>query len=333
VRASRVGLFAAAVALSLPACRALRRPPPDPAAARALPPAVVPPLHPGTPCARFFALGDTGTGGPGQRAVAAALAKKARRDGCDFVLLLGDNFYPRGVGSADDPRFERDFEQVYDRDALGVPFFAALGNHDHRGSIAAQIERTDRGTRWCMPGRHYSFTWRLEDGTALDFFAIDTTPIVEREEAGDAELEWIEGALARSQARWKIVFGHHPVRSAMRRGWLGPLSTALEPRLARGGADLYLAGHDHCLQMLGPRDGLACAIAGGGGGADNAAAVEWTDEVEYAATGGGFLAVRATADQLLLEFVRPDGRTQFVRALEKRGAPRRPRSRRLVAVR
>jgi len=317
-------ILAAAALVALAGCRAV---PVDPAAGRALPPVSVAPLPAGTPSVRFLALGDTGTGGRGQREVAAAMAAKAARDGCDFVLLLGDNFYPAGVSTADDPRFERDFELVYDAPSLQVPFFAALGNHDHSGSIAAQIERTVRGTRWCMPARHYAFQWRLDDGTEIDFFALDTTPIVKDSESGREELRWLDDALARSRARWRVVYGHHPIRSAMRRGDVEPFRSALEPRLVRHGVDLYLAGHDHTLQMLPPRDGLACVVSGAGGGRDNAGRVAWSDDVEYCATGGGFVAVRASRDELLVEFVRPDGATQFARALRKEGGRRRERPR------
>ncbi len=312
---SRPLRWSAALLLAAAACHAR---PVDPAATHPLPPVVISELPPGAASVRFFALGDAGTGRSGQREVAAAMASKARRDGCAFVLLLGDNFYPHGVASADDPLFERDFEDVYDGKWLAVPFFAALGNHDHAGSIDGEIERTTRGTRWCMPDRHYQFRWLLEDGVALDFFAIDTTPIVEGDDADREEVRWLEAALSRSSARWKVVFGHHPIRSVAPRPELDRLAEQVEPLFRRHGVDLYLSGHHHCLEMFPPRDGLACVVSGAGGGRDNAGVVEWTDDVEYAATGGGFVAVRASRDELLLEFVRTDSTTQFARTLQKR---------------
>jgi acid phosphatase len=319
--ARRFRATAALAALALvAACRGMLV---DPAATHELPPFSIPALPAGKASATFFALGDAGTGGPGQRAVAAAMARKAERDGCDFVLLLGDNFYPDGVDSEDDPRFEIDFEQVYAKPALDVPFFAVLGNHDHHPeSVVAQLARTKRGTRWCMPGRRYAFERELDDGTLLDFFAVDTTPIHRGEENWEDEVVWLRGALRESKGRWKIVFGHHPVRSAAARGSLDPVQKELEPVLVEGGADLYLCGHHHCLQMLKPRKGLACVVSGAGGGADNPGIVGWTDEVEYAATLGGFVAVRATRDQLLIEFVRMDGGTQYARVIEKEAVER-----------
>ena len=46
---------------------------------------------------RFAALGDHGTGGTAQREVADQLARVHADRALDFVLLLGDSFYPNGV--------------------------------------------------------------------------------------------------------------------------------------------------------------------------------------------------------------------------------------------
>src|SRR5262245_29612578 len=45
----------------------------------------------GSGVVRFAAVGDTGKGNDKQKAVAAAIASKCAKDGCDFVQLLGDN--------------------------------------------------------------------------------------------------------------------------------------------------------------------------------------------------------------------------------------------------
>ena len=46
---------------------------------------------------QVIVLGDTGTGNEDQLKVADGMAKVCDQSGCDFVLLLGDNFYPNGV--------------------------------------------------------------------------------------------------------------------------------------------------------------------------------------------------------------------------------------------
>ncbi len=74
----------------------------------------------------------------------------------------------------------------------------------------------------------------------------------------------VERALERSHATWKIVYGHHPIRSHGRYGDSEELALKLLPIL-RGRADLYLAGHEHDLQILEPEDGLHFVISGAGG--------------------------------------------------------------------
>lgn len=51
---------------------------------------------------RFIAVGDVGSGSPDQYKVAEAMKNKCNSDGCDFVLLLGDNIYNDGVDSIAD---------------------------------------------------------------------------------------------------------------------------------------------------------------------------------------------------------------------------------------
>jgi hypothetical protein len=58
---------------------------------------------------RFVALGDTGTGGAGQLAVAGQLTVFHEERSYDTVLLLGDNFYPDGDPAALAERFERPY--------------------------------------------------------------------------------------------------------------------------------------------------------------------------------------------------------------------------------
>jgi hypothetical protein len=61
---------------------------------------------------------------------------------------------------------------------------------------------------------------------------------------------WLDDALASSTARWKIVIGHHPLWSSS--GGKFEQAKALRrlilPTLCRQ-ADLYLAGHEHTLEV------------------------------------------------------------------------------------
>ena len=140
---------------------------------------------------RFAAIGDMGTGGPGQRKVAAMMAERAREEPFQLWLTLGDNIYPWGVLSAADPQWEEKFESVYDDPALQVPVYGTLGNHDYLGLPLAQVDRSERSDTWTMPDRHYAFSSFLADGTEVAFFALDTEIILSgiRADIEDTPLE------------------------------------------------------------------------------------------------------------------------------------------------
>ena len=74
---------------------------------------------------KFGVIGNTGTANLDQQGVADSLAKICRKDGCDLVLMLGDNFYPEGLKTLDDPLFTRAFLDIYRE--LEVPFFPGFG--------------------------------------------------------------------------------------------------------------------------------------------------------------------------------------------------------------
>ena len=292
----------------------------DPASKRPIPKWRITAERPGVAYERFMVIGDFGTGKAGQREVAAAMAKQARSDGLDFILSTGDNFYDEGVKSADDPQWKTKFEEVYADPALRVPWYPILGNHDHRGNAQAQINYGKRNTNWKMPALYYTFTRTLADGTSVQFFALDTYSILKEDPGVAAQMEWLDQELGESDARWKIVYGHYPLYSSSNRAscrYYDEMIARLEPLFLKHDVDLYLAGHDHHLEMLRPIKGVHYVISGGGSGTDRAYEIEWTDQAYYAATLGGYVLARISKDELVLEFVRPDARTQYAHTLRK----------------
>jgi tartrate-resistant acid phosphatase type 5 len=188
----------------------------------------------------------------------------------DFGLLLGDNFYPDGVVSADDPHWVSKFEHPYaDLLAAGIAFYPVLGNHDYadgndfsRG--AHQVAYAVAHPLWRMSAAHYTF----EAGDAT-FVALDTQRIVSNEgDSIDSQRAMVSAALDGHPRPWVIAFGHHPYVSNGTNGNAGRrLGGFMEERLCRK-ADLYLAGHEHNLQLLaaparGPCRWLS-VVAGGG---------------------------------------------------------------------
>lgn len=286
----------------------------DPSRTHVVPLSEVPAAAPGQAYVRCMVLGDTGTGHEGQREVARAMLRRHEKDAADFLLLLGDNFYHSGVESVDDPQWD---EKVFDPYAgLGIPIRAILGNHDHNGRWQAQIDRTAVDPRWIMPAAYYTFSGALSAAATVEFFALDTQQFFGDEEKGEDQLDWLDRALVKSNAVWKVVVGHHPVYSNSGHG-TKTLKRRLEPILVRNDVDLYICGHDHCLQILSPKDGVVYVISGGGAASDNPDEVRWAEDTLYAATQGGFAALRIGVDEVVIEMVRPDGETGFVTLLHR----------------
>ena len=188
------------------------------------------------------AVGDTGSGEEGQRQVGLAM----HRFGCTDILLLGDNFYGRGVRSLDDPQWEDKFRAPY-RELLeaGTRFHVVLGNHDYMGDELAQIQYTslpinqfNGDSLWRLPEPGY-YSTRFPMGGGLCAFAVDTVAM------NDQQAIWLRDQIAQSEGcRWRLVFGHYPVVSRGAHGNTpGATQTLLRPALA--GAHLYIAGHDH----------------------------------------------------------------------------------------
>lgn len=221
-------------------------------------------LPPRGPAAeRFAAMGDVGHWPAAQRAVAGAL--EGRHAGRPFsrVLLLGDVAPP-----------ERSLEDAADRPyrglrARGVRFWAVPGNHDVRGGA-------QRG-RELLRFLGVRARKRVRLAKDVDAFGIDTTlfqkgseelygPDVERLRA--REIAWLDGALKKSGARFKVVYGHHAMYTSVRGGDPGqtdPLRAAIEPVLEKRGVSLYLAGHYHYYERTAPIRGVTHLVLGGGG--------------------------------------------------------------------
>lgn len=236
--------------------------------------------------ARFVSLGDTGKGNAAQVRVAEAVRVVCAARGCDFATIQGDLIYDTGVSSALDPQFESKFERPYA--SVPLTFLLTMGNHDNsadwdggagtdsgKGDFeVAYHYRTDTSGKWFLPARYYGT--RVGD---LALFSLDTNSMMShgvvrkgldpvataqaQDPASATQGAWLDDALAASAAPWKIVIGHHPLYSNGQHGNAGEydgvpalglgVKRFLEERVC-GRADLYLAGHDHDLQWLQPRE-------------------------------------------------------------------------------
>lgn len=200
---------------------------------------------------RFVALGDTGTGGKGQFAVASRMARHHEEHPFDTVLLLGDNIYPHGDASELPTKFEQPYAELLRR---GVNFYAVLGNHDVDNGREAQINYAP----FNMGGRPY-YSFVKGDGL-VEFFALDSNQF------DPAQIIWLERALAASKARWKIAYLHHPpYSSGMKHGSNEKLRSMLQPLFVFYGVAAVFSGHDHVYERIKPQQGVQYFVSGTGG--------------------------------------------------------------------
>jgi tartrate-resistant acid phosphatase type 5 len=280
---------------------------------------------------RFAVTGDTGKGTPGQLTVARALQQKCNADGCDFVILLGDNIYESGVTGVDDPQWQEKFEVPY-RD-IDVPFYAVLGNHDY-GALGLgtefnkgpfEVAYSSKSTKWKMPATHYTF----QKGN-VGFVGIDTNSILWGNTDHGVQSSWYAGAVAQLATTWKIVAGHHPYLSNGTQGnagayndptgllfpetFGGHVKSFFETHVC-GTADLYLAGHDHSRQWLQPSCGTELVVSGTGA---EGTALASRNPSFWESVALGFFYVVIRGKELRGQFINEMGGVEFERILTKR---------------
>ncbi|XP_044969615.1 purple acid phosphatase 4-like [Hordeum vulgare subsp. vulgare] len=266
----------------------------------------------------ILAVGDWGRRGEfNQSRVATQMGLVAEKMDADFIISTGDNFYSDGLTGVDDKAFEDSFTGIYTAKSLQKPWYTILGNHDYRGDALAQtspiLAKVD--CRWiCMK----SFILNAE---VADFFFVDTTPFVLTywTNPKDSTYDWrgvapretyitnllkdVEDSLRQSRAPWKIVVGHHPIRTAGKHGDTEELVQLLLPMLKAHGVDLYINGHDHCLEQISSSDSpLQYLTSGGGSKAWGGVYAPGADKVEFFHDGQGFMSLRLTATDARVAF-------------------------------
>jgi hypothetical protein len=298
---------------------------------------------------KFIVMGDVGEGNDAQDEVAAAIVNKCAADGCDFVVLLGDNFYDAGVESVNDPLWETAFEDPYMN--VDLPFYAVLGNHDYGGNIAfidtpgagnefdkglVEVEYAQTSDKWHMPDTFYTLTWGN-----VGFIMLDTNSVMwDNTDNGD-QRAWYPTALAEvSGAEWVFSAGHHPLRSNGAHGNAGtyesievagieipiplPIMDGATVRdffdeVVCGTVDVSFSGHDHNRQWLDMNDELCGAelIVSGAGAKtkdlqDRGNDYHWQD-----ATTEGFMYVVVDGNSFHGQFIDKMGTVNFEKTITK----------------
>ena len=264
------------------------------------------------------------------------MATVCASQGCDFVVLLGDNFYPSGVSSTTDSQWQTAFVTPYAN--VNVPFYAVLGNHDYGGGGAGtdfakpanEVAYSQVNPKWRMPDTHYRFV----EGD-VEFFAADTNrSLFGLDDA--VRTDFATWTAAAPTTTWRIAMGHHPYRSNGPHGNAGDydpicigsacvsspspingekVKSFLETSVC-GKVDVYLCGHDHSRQWLTPTcAGTELIVSGAGGGGltpvDQKNASYWqSDQL-------GFLYVVVQGRTFTGTFYSASGAVEFTRTITK----------------
>lgn len=185
-------------------------------------------------------------------------------------------------------------------------------------------------------------------GSRLAVFAIDTQVLLDLYDANDDErltLHWrkLAALVSQSQADWKMVIGHHPIRSHGKHGgfikgfwWIPPLTIYalvdklfvkrkqdldhpanrefqhdLQEFMEKHDITFYVAGHDHCLQFLRISDRHLQIVSGSAG---KLAGVTHKKDTYYSHEAHGFTRFDLTPDEAWIEFFQVDPKKGVVSA-------------------
>lgn len=285
----------------------------------------------------FMALGDWGRNGEyDQLEVAKQMGQWGADHANNFVISCGDNFYPSGVMSEEDPLFHYSYENIYTAHSLQCDWYLVLGNHDYHTDVDAQVRYSKISRRWNMPSRYYSKevslnkdadkeikgTEKIKSKDKVLLVMMDTDPFLHENKADYVakEMVWLKETLGNASAdvKWKIVIGHHPFYTA------GPRITNIETLTMRKAlaqtfeehkVDVYLSGHEHSLQHLKGEGYTHQFISGAG--SELTAVTAGAPYSRFQASEHGFLYFSVDANRLNVKAVNYTGKVLYETELKK----------------
>ncbi len=284
------------------------------------------PLLPATAAAAplpFVLIGDWGRYGIDfQTNVADQMGKTAADINSQFTVSLGDNFYENGVTGLSDPYWQLSYEKIYTAASLQSPWKIILGNHDYRGNVQAQLDYSQMSHRWQLPARYYLESVTLPDGAKADFFYLDTSPFISAYKGTavditgqdtDAQAAWLDGALGKSTARWKIVIGHHPIYTPFKEQDKdqADMIARIDPILRAHNVPIYICGHYHLLQATTVR-GITYVVNGAGSETYATGAITRNG---FTSSNHGFMTIKLSSEKLDYSLIDMSGKTLYAQTV------------------
>jgi tartrate-resistant acid phosphatase type 5 len=270
-------------------------------------------------------IGDMGKGTPDQFNVSKAMKRLYKKHNIEFVLGVGDNIYPSGCSSVNDPLFKTHFEEPYSI-LPNDKWYMCLGNHDYGydydnskaliDNSQHQIEYTKKSKKWFMPSKYYSFT-----KGPVEFFYLDSNLDRMSESVIQKQLHIMKERLDKSKKKWKVVVGHHTWRSIAGHGNAEPrYETFLNDLFKDTKPNLYMCGHDHCKSII-IKDGITLVISGNGGEVYDEPNVELSNmhdcQLDYFSPSLGFAILKIKKGSLGIEFYNNTGFKEYSHTVKK----------------
>ena len=263
-------------------------------------------------------IGDMGKGTINQKKVSKSMKQLYKQYKPKFILGLGDNIYPNGCSSKNDPRFISHFEDQYSI-LPNHRWYMCLGNHDYGylqnkegllDNSVHQVDYTKHSKKWYMPSKYYSFV----KGSA-EFFYLDTNLDRMSESTIQHQLHIMKDKLDKSTKKWKIVVGHHTWRSIAGHGNAEPrFETFLKDLFKDTKPTLYMCGHDHCKTLI-VKNGITLVVCGTGGEVYDEESVDLSNvndfSLEYFSPTLGVSTLDITKDKLDLVFYDVKGNKEY----------------------
>lgn len=263
-----------------------------------------------------------------QKPIAKMMGIWAEKADIEFVAAPGDVHHFNGVKSVTDPLWMTNYELIYSDPSLMLDWFSTLGNHEYRGNTTAVLDYRDVSRRWMIPSRYYSFEREIDKENSVLFLFTDTTPLINKYRSDSThypdackqdyhkQLNYIDSVLTHSKAKWKIVFGHHPVYAETKKNAdeRKDMQERLDPILRKYNVDFYINGHIHNFQHIKLQDSPVHYFTNSS--ASLSRNVNKTEGTQFCSGDSGFAILSVSGEKLTIYFINKKG--NIIYSFEKR---------------
>ncbi|MGE5609315.1 MAG: metallophosphoesterase [Bacillota bacterium] len=260
--------------------------------------------------ANLVIMGDWGADTKRQREVAATLAGyvDAHRPAFNALLTVGDNL-PARLKSADDPNWQKLFEDMYDARRINIPFYATLGNHDYdEGKYRYEFEYVARhpDSRFKLPAQWYRLEFP-QNRPLVTVLMLNSNRAKMSKEDWARQIQWIDEQLSQPRrTQWIMACAHHPLFNNGNHRDDATLQKDWGTLFKKHKVDFYFCGHDHTLQHLRLKDWPTNFVIVGGGGQKRMPLYR-DDRGPFGRSLYGFAHVRVSASAVAVKLI--DGLT------------------------